>query len=122
MRRYPAPARADALMGLPNLVIALILAFGGYWLLRKFAYAPPSTVARLMRQVGGVVCMAVAGFLTIRGGAIVGAPLFVFGLGLLGFSGGFPWAKKTPGQRSRVSTSLLLMELDHDSGQMRGEV
>ncbi|CAN5160131.1 DnaJ domain-containing protein [soil metagenome] len=109
-------------MAIANLVIALVLAFGGYWLLRKFATAPASHVSRLVRQLGGAACMALAGFLTLRGGVAVGAPLFVFGLGLMGFSNGFPWAKKTPGQTSRVSTSLLLMELDHDTGQMRGEI
>lgn len=109
-------------MGMANLLIAVIIAIGGYWLLRKFAATPPSQVAVLIRRVGGAACIGLAGFLTLRGGMAIGAPLFVFGLGLLGFSSGFPWMKKTPSQRSRVATSLLAMELDHDTGQMRGEV
>lgn len=109
-------------MGMANLVIAIALAVGGYWLLRKFAATPANQVSILIRRIGGAACIALAGFLTLRGGVAIGAPLFVFGLGLLGFSGGFPWAKKSAGQRSRVATSLLAMELDHDTGQMRGEV
>jgi DnaJ domain len=53
--------------------------------------------------------------------------VFLFGLGLVGkgsaFPNGFNWGKsKSPGQKSRVATSLLAMELDHDSGTMDGDV
>jgi hypothetical protein len=114
------------MMGMPNLLIALVIAIGGYWLLRKFAKTPPQQVGPLMRKVAGGACIAVAGFLALRGGAAVAVPLFVFGLGLMGFSsilsGNFPWSAKTPGQRSKVATSILSMELDHDTGQMDGDV
>ena len=79
-------------------------------------------ISKLMRKLGGAACIAVAGFLTLRGGIAVAAPLFVFGLGLLGTSFPMPWTQKSPGQRSRVRTGLLAMELDHDSGRMDGEV
>ena len=53
-------------------------------------------------------------------------PLFALGLGTLGqsaaFPNGFPWAKKSTGQKSRVATAILAMELDHDSGKMTGQV
>lgn len=111
---------------MPNLLIALVIAVGGYWLLRKFAKTPPQQVAALMRKVAGGACIALAGFLAFRGGAAIAVPLFIFGLGLMGFSsilsGNFPWNTKTPGQRSKVATGILSMELDHDTGQMDGDV
>lgn len=109
-----------------SLVIALVIAFGGYWLLRQFVSTPPSQAAGLARKAGGFALIGVAGFLTLRGAFNAAIPIFVLGLGLLGksalFPGGFPWAQKSAGQRSRVATSLLAMELDHDTGRMDGTV
>ena len=109
-----------------NLIIALAVAFGGYWLLRQFVTTPATQVAGVARKAGGLALIAIAGFLTLRGAFQAAIPLFILGLGLLGksglFPGGFPWAQRSPGQRSRVATSLLAMELDHDSGRMEGTV
>ena len=109
-----------------NLVIALVIAVGGYWLLRQFVSTPATQVAGFARKAGGYALIAIAGFLTLRGAFNAAIPLFVLGLGLLGksglFPGGFPWGQKSAGQRSRVATSLLAMELDHDTGRMEGTV
>jgi hypothetical protein len=111
---------------MPNLLIALVVVVGGYWLLRKFARAQPAQVSKLMRQTAGGAVMAVAAFIGMRGAFSYAVPLFLVGLGLFGGSSawmrGFPWANKSPGQRSRVATSILAMELDHDTGTMEGEV
>jgi hypothetical protein len=113
-------------MGVLNLIIAAAIVVGAFWFLRQLAYAPPAKVAGLIRKLGGVALIGAAGFFALRGGYIVAVPLFVAGLGLMGHSGflgsGFPWSQKAPGQRSRVATGLLAMELDHDSGQMDGEI
>jgi hypothetical protein len=109
-----------------NLIIALVIAVGGYWLLRQFVSTPATQAAGVARKAGGYALIAIAGFLTLRGAFNAAIPLFVLGLGLLGKSGlfpaGFPWGQKSAGQRSRVATSLLTMELDHDSGRMEGTV
>jgi hypothetical protein len=109
-----------------SLVLALVIAFGGYWLLRQFISTPATQVAGLARKAGGFALIAIAGFLTLRGAYNAAIPLFVLGLGLLGksglFPGGFSWGQKSAGQRSRVATSLLAMELDHDTGRMEGTV
>lgn len=109
-----------------NFLIAGVVIVGGLWLIRKFAKATPGQASALTRQVGGVACIAAAGFLTLRGQAAIATPLFVFGLGMMGkstlFPSGFPWERKSPGQTSRVRTSVIGMELDHDSGRMDGEV
>jgi hypothetical protein len=110
-----------------NLGIALVIAFGGYWLLRQFVSTPATQVAGVARKAGGFALIAIAGFLTLRGAFNAAIPLFILGLGLLGKSGlfpggGFSWGQKSAGQRSRVATSLLAMELDHDTGRMDGTV
>lgn len=109
-----------------NLIIALIVVFGGLWLIRKFARMPPSQAAGLTRKLAGGGLIALAGLLALRGLSTYAVPLFALGLGLIGqssvFPNGFPWGRKSPGQRSRVATGILAMELDHDSGEMTGRV
>jgi DnaJ-like protein len=109
-----------------NFILALAIVFGGWWLLRKLGTTQPAKIRTLMRMAAGSAMVALAGFLALRGAMPVAVPLFVLGLGFLGqpamFPDGFPWKPKTPGQRSRVSTSLLAMELEHDSGRMDGTV
>jgi hypothetical protein len=67
-----------------------------------------------------------SGLLALRGMMTYAVPLFALGLGMIGqsaaFPNGFPWAKKSTGQKSRVATAILAMELDHDSGKMTGQV
>lgn len=111
---------------MPNLIIALVVVFGGLWLIRKFAKTSPSQVPGLTKKLMGGALMALSGLLALRGLMTYAVPLFALGLGMIGqsaaFPNGFPWNKKTAGQKSRVSTDILAMELDHDSGKMTGEV
>jgi len=109
-----------------NLLIALGVVFGGLWLIRKFARTSPSQAAGLTRKLAGGALVALSGLLALRGLSTYAVPLFALGLGLLGqssvFPNGFPWSKKSSGQKSRVATGILAMELDHDSGKMAGTV
>lgn len=109
-----------------NFIIGLVIVFGGWWLIRSFANAQPSQVRNLVRKVAGGALIAFSGFLALRGGLHLAMPVFLLGLGLMGqqfvFPNGMPWQRKTPGQVSRVATSQIAMTLDHDSGQMDGEV
>jgi DnaJ-domain-containing protein 1 len=113
-------------MGLLNLLIAGAIVMGAYWFLRTLANAPPAKVAGLIRQLGGLALIGLAGLLAIRGGYVAAVPLFVVGLGLMGYSeiarSSFDWSQRKQGRRSRVTTSLLAMELDHDTGAMDGEI
>jgi hypothetical protein len=91
------------------------------------ARTPQTAMPGFIQRVAGVGIMGFAGLLALRGAMQIAVPMFLFGLGLAGkstvFPNGFNWGKsKTPGQKSRVATSLLAMELDHDSGGMDGEV
>jgi DnaJ-domain-containing protein 1 len=65
--------------------------------------------------------------LAVRGRIDLAATLAVVGLSLLGW---LPWSipgfgartQKTSGQTSRVRSAFVEMELDHDSGAMRGTI
>ena len=111
---------------MPNLIIALVVVFGGLWLIRKFAKTTPNQAAGLTRKLAGGELIALSGFLALRGLSTYAVPLFALGLGMIGqssvFPNGFPWNKKSEGQKSRVATGILAMELDHDSGKMTGRV
>ncbi len=102
-----------------------------WWLSKLFASANPKLLAKAAKTGGGVLALGVAALLMVRGR--LDMAIFVGGIGawLLGLSaygpGGlrFPWGggpSATPGGRSRVGSSLLDMELDHDSGAMTGQV
>ena len=111
---------------MPNLIIALVVVFGGLWLIKKFARTSPSQVPGLTKKLMGGALIALSGLLAMRGLVAYAVPLFAVGLGMIGqsaaFPNGFPWNKKTAGQKSRVATDILAMELDHDTGKMTGEV
>jgi len=113
-------------------VVAVILL---YSLLQMFRAANPAVLARAVKIIGGVLALAVAAFTGIRGELAVAVPLGIFGAGLLGWSpfgtsgfaniagmfGGLS-GKRSPGQRSRVRSQFLDMTLDHDSGELSGQI
>jgi hypothetical protein len=77
--------------------------------------------------MGGGAALLFAVFLLVRGEIGPAVLIGLIGLGLLGYVslwrasfGGR--TQKSPGQVSRVRTSFLEMELDHDSGALRGQV
>ncbi|WP_421694936.1 molecular chaperone DnaJ [Aestuariivirga sp.] len=109
-----------------NFILGLVIVVGGWWLIKAFANAQPSKVRGLIRKVAGGGVIAFAGLLALRGQINIAMPLFLLGAGLMGqqslFPNGMPWQQKSSGQRSKVATGILAMELDHDTGRMDGEV
>jgi hypothetical protein len=88
------------------------------------ANADAVTLRKFGRYMGAVL-LAAAGVLVASRGAIalagpifLGAFLLATGVRIPGFGGG----TKTAGQSSQVETSHLKVTLDHDSGEMDGEV
>ena len=110
-----------------SLVLAAVVVFSLIGL-KFLVNANPADVAVLVRKISAWVVLAAAGLLAIRGQVLLAAPLMVVGSILLRRFGGlgaqFPGggASKREGQKSRVRTSALAMELDHDTGEMEGEV
>lgn len=104
-------------------VVALVL---GLWAMGKFAKADPKLLIRRLSQAGGVVSLAGAAGLAATGRFMAAAPLLFVGLSLLGWlPQSVPWSgrtTRTAGRVSRVRTALVEMELDHDTGDIRGTV
>jgi hypothetical protein len=108
------------LLGLASLAILL-------WAAQKYLKADPRKLAAVLKTSGGIALLALAAFLGVRGQIAIAAPLAAAGLGLLGWlpfgpAGFGARTQKSQGQASRVRSTYLDMELDHDSGAMRGTV
>ncbi len=105
-------------------VVVLILLL---WAVNAFSKADPKRAARVLRFMGGGAVLIFAAFLLVRGEIGLAIPIGAVGLGLLGWISFWPASfggrtQKSPGQASRVSSPFLEMELDHDSGAMRGRI
>ena len=107
------------------LIFGLVLLALLLWALHAFTKVKPQTAAVALKTGGGLGALAVAGLLGARGRLDIAIPLGLTGLGLLGW---LPWSipgwsartQKSAGQVSRVRSAFVEMELDHDSGAMRG--
>jgi len=110
-----------------TLIAGLVAVVTLYLLLQTFRTANPTVMARGLKIGGGIVALAAAIFVGIRGELAVAIPLGVFGAGLLGWSpfgpAGF-WARtrRSTGRASQVRSQFLEMTLDHDSGMLQGAV
>jgi hypothetical protein len=105
-------------------VVVLILLL---WAANAFSKADPKQAARLLRMIGGGAALIFAAFLLFRGEIGVAIPVGAVGLGLLGWISLWPASlggrtQKRPGQVSQVRSPFLEMELDHDTGAMRGRI
>jgi hypothetical protein len=112
---------------MPTLVFGVLVLILALWALNAYSKADPKVLARLLPSAGGIGALALAGFLGFRGHLETAIPMGLFGLGLLGWgpfasTGLFKRTQKTPGQVSRVRSAFVEMELDHDSGAMRGRI
>ncbi len=111
---------ATLLFGLVVLALALLA-------LNAFTKVSPHKAAAAIKAGGGLGALALAGVLGVRGRLDVAIPLGITGLGLLGW---LPWSipgfgartRKSTGQISRVRSAFVEMELDHDTGAMRGRI
>ena len=106
-----------------SLIFGLLAILLLLYVVRLFARANPAVLAQRVRAGGGILLMAVGGFLSLTGRAGMGLPLIAFGFALLGSAGVIGGrSKRQPGGISRVRTAALEMELDIDSGRMGGRV
>lgn len=108
------------LLGLASLAIIL-------WMANKYLKADPRKLAAVLKLSGGIALLGFAAFFAVRGQIAIAAPLAAAGLGLLGWlpfgpAGFGARTQKTPKQVSRVRSAFLEMELDHDTGAMRGVI
>jgi DnaJ domain len=112
---------------MPEILLGVVALLLLLWAASAFVKADPKQVGRVLRWIGGVAALLLAGFLLFRGQIGVAIPLGVFGLGLLGWTSFWPASfgtrtQRSAGQTSHVRTAFLEMELDHDTGRMHGRV
>jgi hypothetical protein len=115
---------------MPTILIGLLALALVLWLAKSFAKADPKYMIKVGRTAGGIVALAGAAFLGVRGQLAIAVPLGFTGLGLLGYvpadwlpSWMYPLLnRERPRKVSQVRSNFLAVELDHASGAMTGEV
>jgi hypothetical protein len=112
---------------MPEIVFGILVLVAALWVLGVISKIDPKVGARVLKASGGILAIGFAAFLGLRGEIGIAIPLGVFGLGLLGWipfgpAGFSARTQKSTGQTSHVRSAYLEMELDHDSGTMRGRI
>ncbi|MFN3659117.1 MAG: DnaJ domain-containing protein [Pseudolabrys sp.] len=112
---------------MPTLIFGVLILVAALWALKAISKADPKIAARVVKAGGGILSLGLAVFLFLRGQTGLAIPVGAFGLGLLGWlpfgpAGFGERTQKSGGQASRVRSAYLEMELDHDTGAMRGTV
>ncbi|MEJ0095836.1 MAG: DnaJ domain-containing protein [Methylocella sp.] len=114
-------------------MLYLLVGFLMFWLgiaaLKAFARANPAALARLIKRWGGAAALVLAVFLMLRGSFAVAIGLAGLGAWLLSkdkkslFLSMF---KRPPtagvGRVSCVRSAMIEMELDHETGKLRGMI
>ncbi len=111
---------------MPMLFLGLAVLIVLIWAMYGFARADPKKLVPVVRTGGGIGALAGAAFLAARGQVGLAVPLGLAGLSLLGWIPGaasfMRRTQKSTGQVSRVRSAFIEMELDHDTGAMRGTI
>lgn len=112
---------------MPTLILGVVVLVLLLWALKVYSKADARQLAVVVRKGGGLAALSLAVFLAFRGAFAFAVPLGVAGLGLLGWLpfGAATFGRRTQksaGQVSRVRSAFIEMELDHDTGAMRGRI
>jgi hypothetical protein len=112
---------------MPEIIFGFVVLVLVLWVINVISKVDPKIGARVLKAGGGTIALGLAVFLGLRGEIGVAIPLGVFGLGLLGWlpfgaSSFSSRTQKSGGQTSQVRSAYLEMQLDHDTGAMRGRI
>ena len=112
---------------MPTIIFGLLILVAVLWALGVVSRVDPKVGARVLKLGGGLLALGFAVFLGLRGEIGIAIPLGAAGLGLLGWlpfgpAGFSARTQKSSGKTSRVRSAYVEMELDHDSGDMRGRI
>jgi hypothetical protein len=95
-------------------------------LARRYTVANPQVLARQLRIGAGVALFVAAFVFFVRGAAAYAGPIAALAAWLLWGGGGPNWggygSAPSSGNSSRIETEYLEVELDHDTGHIRGRV
>ncbi|WP_421723546.1 DnaJ domain-containing protein [Bauldia sp.] len=93
---------------------------------RAFVGADPQALVRLFRYILGIGMIVFGGVLTLARQFGLGLPLIALGVSALSLGRIGPidlgGGRRSSGQKSKVRSAYLEMELDHDTGDMAGRV
>ncbi|HEY5166275.1 MAG TPA: DnaJ domain-containing protein [Pseudolabrys sp.] len=112
---------------MPTIIFGVLVLVLALWALNVISKVDPKIGARVLKLGGGLLALGFAVFLGLRGEIGIAIPLGAAGLGLLGWlpfgpAGFSARTQKSSGKTSRVRSAYVEMELDHDSGDMRGHI
>jgi hypothetical protein len=114
---------------MPLLAIGLLALVFGVYALRLLGRAPPAQVAAGIRGGGGLIALAVAAFLLLRGRLMLalgagGAALYLFTGESFSFKkfADYVAQRQSARRQSQARTSILAMTLDHVTGAVDGDV
>ena len=113
---------------MPTIIFGVLVLVLALWVLGVISKVDPEDRrARAQSRAAALLAIGFAVFLGLRGEIGIAIPLGAFGLGLLGWlpfgpAGFSQRTQKSAGQTSRVRSAYFEMELDHDSGEMRGRI
>jgi hypothetical protein len=111
-----------------GLIYGLAALVAIWWVAKFFAGSNPALLAAWLKKLGGGAALVLAAFLFMRGRLDMAMLVGGFAAWLLGWAYSHPFAqwtkswKASEGKISKVASRSLVMELDHDSGSMRGQV
>ena len=113
-----------------QILVGIIILALLWWFLKGYIKVNPKLLTRYGKRIGGVLALAGAALLVIRGRMDIAIPLGAVGAWLLGISlpvwpwympGGNP-QNSSFGQSSRIRTAALDMVFDPVSGKINGHV
>lgn len=112
---------------LPWLILVVTLTGGFYLVARWWVQADPRQLLKALRWTGAAFGLVLLIFIVLSGQWRWVPGVLFFGLPWLSRLRAINTMRKNargpqPGQSSQISTRFLRMELDHDSGEMSGEV
>lgn len=108
------------------LILGVILLVIGILIAHSFTASSASTIAKVLKWAGIGLAIVLAVFLAVTGKihlsliplALTVLPSLLSRLSRAGMGGGRP----STGRTSQVETQYLRMSLDHDSGELKGQV
>lgn len=112
---------------MPTLIAGIIAVIVLYLALQAFRAMDARYLAKVFKLAGGILALAAAAYIGVRGQVFVAVPLGLFGLGLLGWVPAgqvdlLGWLRGRGGQASRLRTACLEVEFNRANGQMTGRV